>query len=698
PEKIDAAWCSWDFFATLGVTPALGRGFAPDDDKPGAPATAMLTDGVWRRRFDADPAAVGKTVWLDAAPYTIVGVLPASFVYESGKGGSAAQVWTPAGREYGAGLTSIFDDHQFVAVGRLAPSVTLPELVSRLNAVQRGVKASHPAPAVHDAVIGRSLLDDAVSDYRTPLYSLLAAAGCVLLIACMNLAGLMLARHAARSQEIAVRAALGASRTRLLRERVMECLWLAAAGAALGLALARLSLGWLVRARPDLNRIDAVRLDAGTVWFTLAVMAACALLTGVASSLRTGDASLAGVLRGGRQPKGGGRGHDGLRRGLVAAEVGCTVVLLIGAGLLLKSYQRLRSVDLGVPIDHALTMQISLPDAHYSQAGQRVGFFERLLAQLRATPGVSGAGLVTTAPGQGWGGDILVSVVEHPVAPKGNSLDLQTRAADPGYFAAVGLPLLRGRLFTSAERLDKSRVVVISASAVKLCFPGENPIGRHVKGESSGISYEVVGVVGDARWRVDLTPKPTMYLPLYNNTTSAATIVVHSRGRAEAMAVAAQQLISGMDPDLPVSDVRTLRETVGRAALGAQINSLLVLAFALIALLLAAAGLYGVLAYLVTQRTAEIGVRIALGARRGQLLRTVLWDGLRPAVIGLACGLVASVAAVRLIASMLFNTPPLDTAVFAAVAAALLIVATIACLMPAWRASRLSPLTALRAG
>lgn len=292
----------------------------------------------------------------------------------------------------------------------------------------------------------------------------------------------------------------------------------------------------------------------------------------------------------------------------------------------------------------------------------------------------------------------MVSVVEHPVAPKGNSLDLQTRAADPGYFAAVGLPLLRGRLFTSAERLDKSHVVVISASAVKLCFPGEDPIGRHVKGDSSGISYEVVGVVGDARWRVDLPPKPTMYLPLYNNNTSAATLVVLSPGRAETLARPAQQLISGMDPDLPVSDVRTLRETVGRAALGAQINSLLVLAFALIALLLAAAGLYGVLAYLVTQRTAEIGVRIALGARRGQLLRTVLWDGLRPAVIGLACGLVASVAAVRLIASMLFNTPPLDTVVFAAVAAALLTVATIACLMPAWRASRLSPLTALRAG
>jgi predicted permease len=342
---------------------------------------------------------------------------------------------------------------------------------------------------------------------------------------------------------------------------------------------------------------------------------------------------------------------------------------------------------------------VNLPNARYKEPVQQVAFFEQLIAQVRAVPGVQAAGLVSSPPGEGWGGDHMMSVVEHPEIPQANLPDIMVRGAEPGYFSAIQIPLIKGRIFTSDERLERAHVIVLSQTAARLAFPGEDPIGKHLRKVDEGpgaVSYEVIGVVGDTRWLITEPIKATLYWPIYGNDYSGAAIVARSANNVDALTLPIQKIVGRLDPDLPVAGVMTLREAIGKSTIDSQFDALLVLSFAIIALLLAAAGLYGVLAYLVAQRTTEIGIRIALGAQREQVLRLMLTDGLRPALVGLALGLVGSAATVRLIESMLYETKPLDPVVFGAVAATLLAVAAVACLIPAWRASRLDPMQALR--
>ncbi|HEX4005790.1 MAG TPA: ABC transporter permease [Acidobacteriaceae bacterium] len=696
PEVVEAAWCTNNFLSLLGVQPMLGRAFTADDDRPGAPATAIITAGFWKRRYASDPAIAGKTIWLDAKPYTIIGVLPPTFVYSGAFGGNADQVWTPVSHEAPAWLLKTYGDHEFQVVARLAPGVSLTTLASRLVALQRQIKAAHPDPAVHPGVIARSILDDAVHNYKTPLYALLAATGCVLLIACMNVAGLLVARAAARSKEFAIRTALGGGRMRLIRERLIESLLLSVAGGALGLLLAWGSLQWLMHARTDMNRVEAIRFDLVAAAFTVGVIVLCALFSGLISALSSGRGSvLAGLQESGRSSS-SGRSRALLRRGLLTLEVALTVVLLSGAGLLLRSFERLRSSDLGVPTRNVLTLRLGLPDARYGLDTQKVAFFERLIESVRALPGVSAAGLVSAAPGEGWNGDNLMSIVEHPPLPKGQGLDFMLRGADPGYFAAIGLPILQGRTFQQNERLDRANVVLISRGAAQLFFPGENPIGQHVREINGSGVWQVIGVVGDVRWNIAQPPNPTLYWPIYGNGYSFATIVVRAPHDVESLAVPIQKAVAQLDPDLPVSSVMTLREAIGKSTIDSAFDSVLVVAFAIIALILAAAGLYGVLAYLAEQRRVEFGIRLALGAQRNALLSLLLFDGLKPALLGLLIGLPASAALVRLIQSMLYQTQPFDPLVFGAVAGLLLFVAIAACLAPAWSAARLDPIKALR--
>ena len=694
PEQIDAAWCSANFFSTLGIASVIGRSFTDADDRSDAEATAILSDAFWKRRYNGDPAILGGKIWLDSRPYTVIGILPATFTYSSSMQGNTAQVWTPAGHEAPPEILRTFDDHEWMAVARLLPGANISGLLSQLNTIQRQIKVDHPGAGVNDMVSGRSMLDDAVEDYKTPLYVLLAATGCVLLIACLNVASLLVARTAARSKELAIRVALGGGRLRLLSERLTESFVLSACGGALGLLLARIAIEWLVRARPDMNRVESIHIDGMVALFAAGTILLCAAFSGLMSALTADGKQILVPLQESSRSHSSGRSHAGLRRTLLAMEVGLTVVLLVGAGLLLRSYQRLRTTDLGVPVDNVLTMHFSLPDVRYKDPVQQVGFMERLLEGARALPGVQAAGLVSTVPGQGWGGDRLMTVVEHPPLPPGEGLDLMVRGADPGYFSAIQIPLLRGRFFKMEERLQHAHVAIINLSAAQLGFPGEDPIGMHVK--ALGQDYEIVGVVGDTRWHISQPVKPTLYWPIYGNDYTAATIVIRSLQNVETFALPVQKIIGEMDPDLPVSNVTTLRQTIGKSTIGEQFNSLLVLAFGVIALVLAAAGLYGVLAYLVAQRTSEIGIRIALGAQREQVLRLVLIDGLRPALVGLLLGLGASALVVRLIQSMLYETQPLDPAVFFSASAALLLVAGLACLLPAWRASRLNPMQALR--
>jgi predicted permease len=694
PEKVDGAWCSWNFFSVLGVAPVLGRGFAESDDRQEAEATVILADSFWKRRFGSDPHVLGEKIWLNAKPYTVIGVLPAWFKYEGAFAGAKTQLWTAVHHEAAAELMRTYEDHEFVAVGRLGPGITLAKLEQQLSAVQKQIKAAYPGPAIRSTMVVRSLLDDAVQDYKTPLYTIFAATGCVLLIACLNVASLLVARTASRRKELAVRTALGGGRMRLLRERMLESLLLSIAGGGVGVLLAAAALAWLVHTRQDMNRINGIHIDETVAAFTVGAIALCALFSGLTSVLGVDGRQILASLQ--ESSRGNSGGRAGLRRVLLMLEVGLTVVLLVGAGLLLKSYQKLRATDLGVPVDNLLTMQVGLPEVRYKEPAQQMEFFERMLAQVRALPGVKAAGLVNSAPGQGWGGDFLATVVEHPPLPEGKGLDLMTRRADAGYFGAIQLPLLRGRTFEDNERMERANVTVISAEAAKLCFPSEDPIGRHLKVGMTQKVFEVIGVVGDTRWNIGKPPQPMMYIPMYGNGSGGATIVVRSERDVEVQALPVQRVIEGMDRDLPVSEVMTLRDTVEESTLGSQFDSLLVLGFAVIALLLAAAGLYGVLAYLVTQRTNELGVRIALGAQRTEVLRLVLFDGLRPALLGLVVGLAGSAGVAQLIRTMLYGTEPFDAGVFAGVSAVLLVVAAMACLVPAWRASRLDPMQALR--
>jgi predicted permease len=696
PEVVEAAWCTDNFFPLLGVQPMMGRSFTADDDKPGAPATAMITAAFWKRRYGSDPAITEKTIWLNAKPYTIIGVLPATFVYSGAFGGAADEIWTPVRHDAPPSLLSTYGDHEFLVVARLAPEVSLAALTARVDALQQQIKSAHPEPAVHPGAMGRTMLDDAVHNYKTPLYALLGATGCVLLIACMNVAGLLVARAASRSKEFAIRAALGGGRMRLIRERLIESLLLSASGGALGVLLSWAALAWLVHARLDMNRVEAIHFDGVAAAFTLAVIFLCTLFSGLISAYNSGRGNILAGLQESSRSHSGGRSRALLRRFLLSAEVGLTVVLLVGAGILLKSFEHLRSSDLGVPVDNVLTLRLGLPDVRYKQEEQRIAFFEQLIARVRAVPGVSSAGLVSAAPGEGWNGDDLMSIVEHPPLPKGQGLDFMLRGADPGYFSAIGLPILKGRSFNADERGKRANVVLISRGAAQQYFPGEDPIGKHLKTIDEGGVWTVIGVVGDVRWNVAKPPLPTLYWPIYGNGYSFGTIVVRSSHDADSLAVPIQKIVAQLDPDLPVSNVMTLREAIGKSTIDSAFDSVLVLAFAIIALVLAAAGLYGVLAYLVAQRLVEFGIRLALGAQRNALLSHLLWDGLKPALAGLLIGLPASAAVVRLIRSMLYETEPLDPVVFGGVAGLLLLVAIAACLVPAWYASRLDPVRALR--
>lgn len=696
PEKIDAGLCTPNLFRILAVSPAAGRFFTADDDRPGANATVVLTYSFWKRRFNADRAIIGKEIWLDANPFTIIGVLPQDFFLSGEYGGNTIQVWAPIHHEASPSLLAAFDNHGFFVIGRLHSGATLEALVSRLTAVQGQIKLDHPVPAVHDSVAARPLLDDMVHGYQTSLYTLFSATGCVLLIACLNVASLLVARTAARRKELAVRVALGGDRLQLLLERVTESFLLSAVGGAIGLFLAYNAVHWLIHVRQDVNRIEFVRFDYGVLLFTLGAILLCALFAGLISAFSAGGQQILTALQDTSRSNTAGRAHAGLRKLLLIFEVSLTVILLIGAGLLLKSFNRLRSSNLGIPVDNTLAMSVSLPGARYKTSAQQAAFFEQLIAKVRAIPGIESAGLVSNAPGRGWGGDYLVTVPEHPPLPKGRGLDLQTRAADPDYFAAVHIPFLSGRTFRADERLEHGKVTILSQSAAQLCFPGEDPIGRHVRDDISGEIFEVIGVVADVRWNVGQPVHPAYYKPIYGNGSTYATVIVRSQHNVESLAIPVQQAIGQMDPDLPVSEVETLRETIVRSTLGSQFDSILILSFAVIALVLAAAGLYGVLAYLVTQRTGEIGIRVALGAQQKQVLRLILFDGLRPALLGLVLGLAASAAVVHLVKTILYETEPLDPAVFVAVSCTLLLVAAVACLIPACRASRLDPMHSLR--
>jgi putative ABC transport system permease protein len=691
PENLLGARISWNLFTTLGVTPALGRDFSSADDTHAANGTVILSGSLWKRRFSANPGILSQTIYLDARPYTVIGVMPDWFAFPE----PDTQLWTSVYHDQPEMLMAMIDNHMFGVVGRLNPDVSPGQAITELGLISRRLHDAHlDMPFVMPGANGRPLLEHMVGDLKRPLYVLLAATGCLLLIACINVANLLVARAVTRRKELAIRTALGGGRLRLLRERLMESLLLAGAGGALGLLLAYVALRWLTGTRPDMSRIESIHIDYVVAAFTVGVIALCALFAGLISALTVKDRRLLSALHEASRSAGSGQPRAALRRVLLTIEVGLTVVLLTGAGLLLKSYERLRSADMGCATQNVLTLRLGLPKARYATSASCADFFDAFLGRVRGLPGVDAAGLVTAVPGQGWWEDNGFTIVEHPPLPQGQANDSMTRTADPGYFAAMGIPILRGRTFSENLRLDRAREIIISDSLARKYLPGEEPLGKHV--HTNDMDYTIVGVVGDTRYEIGELPMPTKYFSLSSGVENYGTVVIRSIRDVEQLALPVQRIIQDLDRDLPVSDVLTMDQLLGKSTVDQSFSTTLLTGFAALSLLLAGVGLFGVLSYIAAQRTGEIGIRLALGARREHVLGKMLSDGLRPALIGLALGLAASAEATRLMRDMLYETRPLDALVFAAVSATLLLVAALACIVPAWRASRVDPMQALR--
>jgi predicted permease len=697
PEVVQSAGGSANLFPLLGVTPAFGRTFSEAEDQPKGERVVLLTWSLFQRRFAGNPSIIGKQIHLDTVPTTVVGVLPSWFTYPDAR----IQYWMPYAQTFSEGDYDMHAGHQSEVVARLKPDVSVEAATHEVSAVQYQIYLAHPTKPVAEDVWYRPMIDDLVKGVRTQLLVLLCAVGCMLLIACLNLSNLLVARAASRRREVAIRGSLGGSRLALVREQMTESLLICVAGGGLGVLLSLASTQWLAAHWRSLPRADSVHVDGWVLTFAAGLVLATGLMAGLVPAISSTGKELLSVLRESSRSASGSASRARLRRTMLTVEIALTVMLLVSAGLLFKSFLHLRMTDLGCRIDHVMTMKFGLPEIQYDTRDKVMLFHRSVLERVRRLPGVRGAALVSVAPGSGPQGDRVFTILEKPAPSYTLQYDAMTLTAGPQYFSVMQIPLLRGRVFTEHERLDNDRYIIVSKQFVDQYFSGDDPIGKHVRvdWDDSGQIYEIIGEVGDTIYDVTKPVEAAMYFPILSgipDLTSEATIVAWTSIDPLAMSIPIQQQISALEPELPVYNALTMDQILGKTTASQGFAANLILAFASLSLLLAAVGLYGVLSYLVTQRISEIGIRVALGAQREQILRLILFDGLRPAFVGLILGLIASAGVTQLIRSMLYGTEPTDPAVIGAVILTLLLIASLACIFPAWRASRLDPMQALR--
>ena len=694
PQRLPTAEVSAGIFDILGTRALHGRTFAPGEDAWGVPPVAVVDEALWRRDFGEDPALVGGSITLDGRSYTVVGIVPHGAGYPSD-----AEVFTPLAFDP-AELPTSRGAHWLRVVGRLRPGVGVEQAGNEVVTIMRRLEQQYPDKnsGITGEVIG--LRGVMTQDVRTPLLILLGAVGVVLLIACVNVANLLLARGVGRAAEISVRAALGAGRGRIARQLLTESVVLALVGGVLGAALAVVGTKAFVHLAPgDVPRLDAVRVDGAVLLMTLAMAVAVGLLAGVGPALQSGRADINSMLRE------GGRGAVGRRlravEGLAVAEMRLAVTLLVGAGLLVRSFDNLRAVDPGFRADRVLTFDLSLPDVAYESAESQRSFTDALLTRLRTLPEASESAVAFGLPMSGIGYSFSFEVRGRPVPP-GEEPSTQTRIASSDYFAAMGISLVRGRTFTDDDRAGAPPVLVINETAARRFFPGEDPLGQHVKlgwsRDSVNLGGEIVGVVGDVRdFGLDAEVRPQMYAAYEQWPVSWISVVVRTTGEPTALVAAARRIVAELDPALPIARMTTLEQSVAESVARPRFYMLLLGSFAVTALLLAAVGVYGVISYAVGRRTREIGVRLALGATAPQVLRGVVGRGLMLGLAGLALGALGAVAVTRLMRGLLFGVGTTDPLAFAAAAVALMAVATAAAWVPARRAARVSPVAAMRA-
>jgi predicted permease len=693
PERLQGLYVTGDIFSVLGVGAAVGRTLNGEETWQGRDKVVVLSYGLWKRRFGSDPKVVGRVVTLDGVGRQVVGVMPQGFYFPS----KEAELWVPMdwNRQRIAALRR---PHFLRAVGRLKPGVTVAQAQAEMRAIAARLEAQHPDTNTQMGVGLGPLQEWIVSDVRLPLVVLLAAVAFVLLIACANVANLLLSRAASRAREVAVRRALGAGRWRVMRQHLTESLLLALAGAAAGLLLAAWFKDLLVSFSPDdIPRLNELRLDWRVLAFTFVVALLTTLLTGLTPALQSVQPRLASALKEGGQKGATGQGRR-VRGGLVIAEVSIALVLAAGAGLTVRSFMRLQEVDPGFDPDKTLTLRVSLPREGYKEDAQQRAFFERAEQSMAGLPGVAATGSTTLLPLKGyrWTGDMTIE--GRP--PEDYVREVRHKEITPGYFRAIGLPLLRGRFFDDSDTEKGQPTVVINDALARRYFPGEDPLGKRLKfgkPDEDDPWETVVGVVGDEKQdSLSAEVRPEAYHSHLQSAQDEMTLVVRAEGDPRALAGPIRERLRALDPSVPVYDVKTMRDVVYESLARERFVMFLMGLFAALALALAAVGIYGVVSYATAQRTHEIGLRMALGAQAGDVLRLMIGQGLAPVLAGVGLGLLAALGLTRLMSSLLYGVSATDPLTFAAVALLLTAVSLLACYIPARRATRVDPLTALR--
>ncbi len=684
------------FFDVLETPPLVGRTLTRADNEPGHTHVIVLSFKLWQGRFGGDRGIVGRDVTIDGEPWRVVGVMPASFDWPLG-----ADSWTPA--EY---TPSFLRDSRGAwyldAMARLKPNVTIEQAAAEMADLGRQLERQYPDMDGKVGMTAYPIVDDLLGDTKRALVVLLGAVGFVLLIACVNVANLVLARAAAREGELAVRAAMGAGRWRLVRQALVESLLLAGFGGALGLALAVGGLRLLRGvAPPDVPRLDAVSLDTAMVIFTFGATALAGLVFGIVPALQSTGRSLVESLRErGRSALSGPRGRI-TRLALVIVEMALAVLLLTGAGLLIRSFSRLMQVDPGFRVDHAVMFRVGLPSARYPDDAARVAFFDRATSELAATPGAAGVGVVFFVPPTPPTFNLSFTVSGRPPLKPSEQPAMEVRIADPNYFRLMGIAIHRGRSFLDTDRLGTTPVLVITESAAHKFFANEDPLGKHIaigwRRNQKRVEGDVVGVVADVKsFGIDQDAPAQLYLPLAQVPADSMAFVVRTVVDPESMFGTIRAAMHRVDPSLPLANNETLAAHVDKSVAARRFYMLLLGLFAAVALTLAAVGIFGVLSFLVAQRTREIGIRVALGADRGSLVGMVLKQTLMLAGTGAAIGTLAGLGLTSLMATMLFAVKPTDPLTYTAVDATLLGVAVLAAWVPTWRAVQIDPTAALR--
>ena len=696
PEEIPVQFATTNLFSVLGTNALLGRTFQADDGGPGSQGVAIISYALWQRRFGGDAQIVGRQISLNNQPTTVIGVMPANFGWHIQKGtqvSKPADIWSPFQ------ITNDFRGRRgrfASSVARLKPGVTIQQAQTEMDTIAARLAQQYTFNT-NWGVNVVPLRTQFTGEIRRPLLILLGAVGFVLLIACANVANLLLARASARRREIAVRAGLGASRWRITRQLLTESVMLSVIGGTLGVLVAWWGTKALVALSPPaLIDLKSVSVNLPVLGFTLALAVLTGLIFGLAPAFEATRFDLHDSLKEGGKNVGGG-GHQ-LRNVFVITQVALALVLLVGAGLLVRSLNRLQSVDPGFNAQNLLTVRVSLPIAKYEEDPKRIAFFQQAIERMKAIPGVEGVGAINTPPFTGLYSGTTVEV-DGEKLPPGQELKTGVCVTDANYFQAMQIPLKQGRLFTQQEATEMRHVVLVNEAFVRKNLGGANPLGRkltiYMKDEN--VPTEIIGVVGDHKHLgLDTAVEPVSYWSHPELVYPGMTLVVRTNGDASAVAGPAREVIRALDPQQPIGEISTMESLLSVSVARSRFSAWLLAVFSVVALVMAAVGIYGVMSYSVLQRTHEIGVRMALGAQRFDVLKLVVRKGIVLAVIGVAVGLAASFAVTRLLATLLFEVTTTDAATFAGVSVGLFLITLLACYVPARRATRVDPLKALR--